>query len=80
MINFGLDTLKKDGVELALTYGDPNFYSKVGFYVITEQVMPAPLKMKYPEGWLAQSLIGAKIEPIAGKSHCVEELNKPELW
>ena len=80
LINFGLDTLKEDGVELVITYGDPNFYSKVGFGVITEQVVPAPLKLEYPEGWLAQSLVSDKIEPIAGKSYCVEELNNPEYW
>ncbi len=80
LINFGLNTLKENGVELAITYGDPNFYSKVGFTVMTEKVVPAPLKLEYPEGWLAQSLVGGEIEPITGKSHCVEALNKPELW
>ena len=80
LINFGLNTLKENGVELAITYGDPNFYSKVGFSVITEQVVPTPQKLEQPEGWLAQSLAGDEIEPIAGKSHCVEALNKPELW
>ncbi len=80
LINFGLNTLKENGVELAVTYGDPNFYSKVGFTVMTEKVVPAPLKLEYPEGWLAQSLVGGEIEPITGKSHCVEALNKPELW
>ena len=80
LLNFGLTALKENGVELAITYGDPNFYSKVGFSVITEQVVPAPQKLEQPEGWLAQSLVGDKIEPIAGKSHCVEALNKPELW
>ena len=80
LINFGLNALKEDGVGLAITYGDPNFYSKVGFSVITEQVIPAPQKLAQPEGWLAQSLVSDEIEPIAGKSHCVEALNKPELW
>ncbi len=80
LINFGLNALKENGVELAITYGDPDFYSKVGFGIITEQVVPAPLKLTYPEGWLAQSLIGDEIEPIAGRSHCVEALNKPEIW
>ena len=68
LINFGLTALKE------------NFYSKVGFSVITEQVVPAPQKLEQPEGWLAQSLVGDEIEPIAGKSYCVEALNKPELW
>ena len=80
LINFGLNALKENGVELAITYGDPNFYSKVGFSVIAEQVVPAPQKLEQPEGWLAQPLVGDEIEPIAGKSHCVEALNKPELW
>ena len=80
LIKFGLDILKKNGVTLAITYGDPSFYSKVGFSVISEQIVPAPLKLKYPEGWMAQSLIDDKIEPLAGKSYCVKELNKPELW
>lgn len=80
LINFGLNALKENGVELAITYGDPDFYSKVGFSVIAEQVVPAPQKLEQPEGWLAQSMVGDEIEPIAGKSHCVEALNKPELW
>ena len=80
LINFGLKTLKEDGVELAITYGDPNFYSKVGFGIVTENVVPSPLKLSYPEGWLAQSLVGDEIEPITGKSHCVEAFNKPEIW
>ncbi len=80
LVNSGLNTLKEDGVELTLTYGDPNFYSKVGFSAITEKLVPAPLKLEYPEGWLAQSLVNGEIEAIAGKSYCVEELNKPELW
>ena len=31
LINFGLAHLKEIGVELVFTYGDMNFYSKVGF-------------------------------------------------
>jgi putative acetyltransferase len=80
LIQFGLETLSKDGVDLAITYGDPNFYSKVGFQSVTEAVVPAPLRLKHPEGWLAQSLKGDEIEPIKGKSSCVEALNKPEYW
>lgn len=80
LINFGLETLKNDGVELVLTYGDPHFYSKVGFGVVTENVVPSPLKLSHPEGWLAQSLVSDRVEPIAGKSYCVEALNKPDLW
>lgn len=80
LIRFGIDALSKDGVELALTYGNPAFYTKVGFQVITEVLIPAPLTLKYPEGWMVQSLTGEKIAPVAGKSYCVAALNKPEYW
>ncbi|MCD4751914.1 MAG: N-acetyltransferase [Anaerolineaceae bacterium] len=80
LINFGLNILKEDGVELAFTYGDINFYSKVGFSFIAEKLVKAPLKLSYPEGWLAQSLVSDEIEPITGNSYCVEALNKPGLW
>lgn len=81
LINYGLETLKTDGVELLLTYGDPNFYSKAGFEVVAEQTVPSPLKLSFPEGWLAQSLLGDEVEAmVVGKPHCVEALNNPDLW
>ena len=80
LINFGLNTLKENGVKLVFTYGDPNYYSKVGFSLIAEELVKAPLKLTYPEGWLGQSLVSDKIEPITGDSYCVKALNKPKLW
>lgn len=80
LIKFGLNALKENGVELAFTYGDPNFYAKVGFNPISEKIVKAPFTLTYPEGWLGQSLVGKKIELIAGHSFCVGAFNNPELW
>jgi putative acetyltransferase len=80
LINFGINHLKENRVRLVFTYGDPNFYSKVAFKLITEKIAKAPLKLTYPEGWLAQSLVSDEVEPIAGNSYCVEAFNKPEIW
>ncbi len=80
LINFAHNILQEHGVELVMTYGDINFYSKIGYKLITEDLIPAPLKLSYPEGWLGQSLVSDRIKPIAGKSFCVEALNKPDLW
>jgi predicted N-acetyltransferase YhbS len=80
LINFGIGQLREKGVKLAFTYGDPDFYSKVGFQRITEDVAKAPLDLKQPEGWLCQSLDGGDIEPVPGNSNCVMALNKPEYW
>ena len=80
LINFGIDHLKENGISLLFTYGDPDFYSKVGFDQITEKIAKAPFKLSQPEGWLAQSLVSDGIEPVAGNSYCVEAFNKPEIW
>ena len=80
LIAFGINHLQQNNVDLVFTYGDPSFYSKVGFKQITEDVAKAPLKLTYPEGWMAQSLVGDKIEPIKGKSTCVTALNKQQYW
>ena len=80
LINFGINHLKENGVSIVFTYGDPNYYSKVGFKSITEKIVKAPLKLSHPEGWLGRSLVRDEIEPIAGNSYCVEAFNKPEIW
>ena len=80
LINFGIKVLKEDGVKLVFTYGDPNYYSKVGFSAISEKLVKAPLKLSQPEGWLGQSLVSDEVEAIAGNSYCVEAINKPEYW
>jgi len=80
LINYGIKILKDEGVELIMTYGDINFYSKVGFKLVSEEVVKAPLKLTYPEGWIGQSLISDIVAPIAGNSFCVKALNKPEYW
>lgn len=80
LITFRINFLKDKNVDLVFTYGDPDFYSKVGFRHISEECVKAPLKLTYPEGWLGQSLIGESIEPISGKSYCVNVLKKQKYW
>ena len=80
LITFGINHLKDINVDLVFTYGDPKYYSKVGFTHVSEEFVKAPLKLTYPEGWLAQSLAGNIVEPISGVSHCVDALNKQVYW
>lgn len=80
LINHGLEALRAGGVSFVITYGDINYYTKVGFDNITEETVPAPLKLSYPEGWLGQSLIHDEITPIKGKSWCVPEFDNPIYW
>jgi putative acetyltransferase len=80
LIRYGIEHLKCKDVDLVFTYGDPAFYSKVGFQQINEDIVKAPLKLTQPEGWLAQSLENDVIEAMEGSSECVKALNKQEYW
>ena len=80
LITFGINHLKNVDVDLVFTYGDPKYYSKVGFTHVSEESIRAPLELTYPEGWLAQSLTGNIVESISGVSHCVDALNKQVYW
>lgn len=80
LLTFGLNALRRNGVDVALTYGDVNFYSKVGFRQISESVAPPPLPLGYPEGWLGQSLTSRPLDPLKGASTCVDALNDPAIW
>ena len=80
LLTFGLNTLKDNGVDVALTYGDIDFYSKVGFRHISTTDAQPPLPLTYPEGWLGESLTNGPLEPLQGSSVCVDALNDPALW
>jgi len=80
LINFGLKELKDRGVSIALTYGDPRFYSRVGFRHISHETVRAPFELSQPEGWLGQSLVGNSMETLSGRCTCVEALCNPAYW
>lgn len=80
LIQAGLDTLRADGVDLVTTYGDPAFYSRVGFVPVDVAQVPAPHALSQPIGWQAQSLGAAHIGTLAGPAHCVAAFDDPNLW
>ncbi|EED36613.1 acetyltransferase [Luminiphilus syltensis NOR5-1B] len=80
LINFGLQELKRRSVSVVVTYGDPLYYSKVGFHALSEDVIQAPLDLSMPEGWLGQSLSGEAIPELKGRPVCVSEFDNPDYW
>lgn len=50
----GPDQPPENGIDVAITYSDPNYYAKVGFEQITEAIVPPPPPLSLPAGWLAQ--------------------------
>ncbi len=80
LIKYGLNELRDRSVAVAITYGDPSFYSKVGFRPLSENVIRAPLELSMPEGWLGQSLTEEPISTITERPTCVKEFNDPAYW
>jgi len=80
LIRFGLDQLKNRSATLIVTYGDPAFYSKVGFQALSEEVIQAPLPLSMPEGWLGQPLSGKAIPILKCRPSCVQEFDNPAYW
>ena len=80
LLRHGLGVLKAEGVDVALTYGDPAYYGKVGFRPVSVEEVPAPHRLQFPEGWLAQTLDESPLAPFSGPVRCVAALNRPELW
>ncbi len=80
LINYGLNELKKRSVSVVVTYGDPSFYSKVGFQSLSEKFIQAPQKLSIPFGWLGQSLNAGPIPAINERPACVKEFNDPVYW
>lgn len=80
LLNHALRALQGEGADIAITYGDPGFYGRVGFVPVTTETVPAPLPLSMPQGWIAQSLTDAPLTPLAGPSVCVPALNRPEVW
>lgn len=80
LIAHGLDALRREGVDIAVTYGDPAFYGRVGFQPVTEAALPAPQPLNQPQGWIAQSLTEASLTPLSGPARCVAAFDDPALW
>jgi predicted N-acetyltransferase YhbS len=80
LIRHGLQEMGKRGVRVAVTYGDPSFYARLGFQPLSEKVIRAPRKLSMPEGWLGQSLTGEPIPVIKERPACVPEFDDPVYW
>ena len=80
LLRESIAVLKDHGIDILITYGDPSFYGKIGFFPVTEQVAPPPFPLSMPIGWIGQSLHGAEISPLKGSCTCVSALNNPAIW
>lgn len=80
LIRHGLDALRRTGARMAVTYGDPGFYGRVGFVPVSVDHVPPPYRLSQPQGWLAQTLDGPAPWPLPGPARCAAAFDDPALW
>lgn len=80
LLTHGLSEIARQGVEVALTYGDPKYYSQVGFQPITVAQAAAPYTLSYPHGWQANLLNSKSFTPLKGSSSCVAAMSHQSHW
>jgi len=78
LINYGLDVLKRRGVDIVLVLGDPKYYKRVGFNA--DHNIKSPYELKYPEAWMAIELKPGVLNGIEGIARCASSLSSPEYW
>lgn len=80
LISHALGALRVEAADVAVTYGDPGFYGRVGFVPVTVDQVPPPQPLGQPEGWLAQALTGGPLAPFVGPARCAPALDDPAYW
>jgi putative acetyltransferase len=80
LLSQAFEALRSEGIQIVITYGDPNYYGRVGFMPITEDHARAPLPLSLPHGWIGQSLTEEQMPALQGPSTCVAALNRNNVW
>ena len=80
LIESGIETLLKKGVNILFVYGDPKYYGRFGFSNENAEKFIPQHKLQYPFGWQAIILNQFSIENLPGNIVCVASLDDPELW
>jgi predicted N-acetyltransferase YhbS len=80
LIRHGLEALRVAGGHMAVTYGDPAFYARVGFVPVSVDHVPPPHRLSQPQGWQARALEGPAPWPLPGASRCAAAFDDPALW
>jgi putative acetyltransferase len=80
LLRHALKALDLEGVQVAMTYGDPNFYGRVGFSPVTVEHARPPLPLSMPHGWIGRSLTESSMPALLGPSICVSALNRSDIW
>ena len=78
LVEYGLQKLNKEGVQVIFVYGDPAYYGRFGFESALAENYIAPYKLTYSFGW--QAVVMSPGDLTSGTLECVDALCDPGLW
>lgn len=80
LLRHAIAKLRANHAAALFTYGDPAYYSKVGFAPVSIDEACPPYPLSQPEGWLFQALSARVSLPLRGKARCVSAMQDPTIW
>lgn len=79
LIQYAVDGLAVSGKTFIVTYGDPSFYSKVGFECLSEKQLAAPYELSMPQGWQILPLV-PELPVSANIPTCASPFRNAGIW
>lgn len=80
LIKVGLSELRSRDVVVVMTYGDPAYYGRFGFEMVSVETVAAPYPLSMPIGWLGLSLGQDKLLGLSGTPQTQPAFADPAIW
>lgn len=80
LVEYGMQTLSAQGVDIIFVYGAPEYYGRFGFTAEAAHGYSAPYPLQYPFGWQAIAVRDCVVESEPHAMQCVKALCNPLLW
>ena len=78
LVEHGLAAMKNQSVDVVLVYGDPRYYTRLGFGF--DHHITAPYPLQHPDAWMALELTAGVLTSTSGTAICVPALQNPSYW
>lgn len=80
LVEEGIRILKENSVEVVFVYGDPRYYSRFGFTVVSVERYVPPYPLTFEHGWQVMHLKENPSSKTSEELECLPMFSKKELW
>ena len=80
LVEEGIRILKENSVEVFFVYGDPRYYSRFGFTVVSVKRYAPPYPLTFEHGWQVMHLKENPSSKTSEELECLPMFSNKELW